>query len=186
MVKKLNFILLAVIIFISIYLIFNGYMVGAFASQENFEVYIKQYGLLAPLIFILFQIVQVLVPLIPSFIGYAGGVALFGMWEGFFYNYIGITLGSILAFLLARRLGRNFVTSVVDETSYSKYMNWINKKKSFPIALFIVILLPFAPDDILCYLSGLTKISFRKFTWIIIFAKPWCILGYCLIFSGII
>lgn len=161
-------------------------MAGAFISKENFELYIKQYGFLAPLIFILFQVVQVIVPIIPSFIGYAGGVALFGVWKGFFYNYLGISLGSILAFFLARRLGLKFVTSVVNENSYGKYVNWISEKKSFSIALFLMILIPFAPDDILCYLSGLTKMSFYKFTWIIIFAKPWCILGYCFIFSGII
>ena len=87
-------------------------------------------------------------------------------------------------FKLKKLLIKHKKTSV--KCCIQNFKKYLCKKKSFPIALFIVILLPFAPDDILCYLSGLTKISFRKFTWIIIFAKPWCILGYCLIFSGII
>ncbi|WP_225353487.1 VTT domain-containing protein [Lacticaseibacillus thailandensis] len=42
----------------------------------------------------------------------------------------------------------------------------------------MAILLPVAPDDFLCMLAGLTKMSLRKFVWIIVLCKPWTILAY--------
>nr|WP_263848867.1 hypothetical protein [Lacticaseibacillus thailandensis] len=39
-------------------------------------------------------------------------------------------------------------------------------------------MLPVAPDDFLCMLAGLTKMSLRKFVWIIVLCKPWTILAY--------
>ena len=47
-------------------------------------------------------------------------------------------------------------------------------------------LLPLAPDDFLCYFSGLTGMSAKRFTWIIVLGKPWCILAYSLFFAYLI
>ena len=52
--------------------------------------------------------------------------------------------------------------------------------------LFVVTLLPLFPDDFFCYFSGLTPMRARRFIWIILLGKPWCILGYSLIFGGIL
>lgn len=156
----------------------GGYLQDAFRSGDAFTIYIKQFGIMAPIVFIAFQAIQVIIPIIPSFLGYACGTALFGIWGGFACNYAGICIGSLLAFLLARKYGTVFVKSIIKEKNYDKCVAWINKKKSFPIALFAAILLPLAPDDALCYLSGLTKLKFSNFTWIILLGKPWCILAY--------
>lgn len=183
-VKLSGYAILLLIAVFTAFLIFRGYHTHAFQSKEAFKNYISQYGALAPLALVLFQVVQVVVPIIPSFLGYAAGVALFGIWGGFFYNYLGIALGSLLAFLLSRYLGVHFIKTIIKEESYNKCTAWLESKKSFSLALFGAILLPFAPDDILCYLAGLTKMSFQKFTAIIVIGKPWCILGYCLAFGG--
>lgn len=61
----------------------------------------------------------------------------------------------------------------------------MEKSKSYERFLFIATLLPLFPDDFLCYLSGLLKMDSRKFIWIIILGKPWCILVYSLVFGKI-
>ncbi len=40
-------------------------------------------------------------------------------------------------------------------------------------------------DDFTCYFSGLMKMDAKKFIWIIILGKPWCILAYSIIFGMI-
>lgn len=185
-IKIVNYGIVILLLVLSTYIFLDGYTNNAFMNAVNFRTYISNYGLFAPIIFILFQIIQVIIPIIPSFLGYAGGVAMFGILQGFLYNYIGIALGSLFAFILARKYGKKFVKLIVKEHTYKKCTKWLEKNKSFPFALFLAILLPLAPDDVLCYLSGLTKMSFAKFSWIIFIAKPWCILMYCLAVGGIL
>lgn len=169
-------------VFIGVFML-NGYMNGKFKSVETFETYISSFGFMAPAVFVFIQAVQVVIPVVPGFVGCAAGAVMFGTGMGFVYNYVGICAGSIIAFWLARRFGTSFVKRVVAEDKYDKYTKWISEKKCFTVVLWLTILLPLAPDDVFCYLSGLTKMSGKKFTGIILAAKPWCILAYSLFFG---
>ena len=75
---------------------------------------------------------------------------------------------------------------MVSIEKYERLTNWVNRKNSYTVILFLAILLPLAPDDYLCYFSGLSSMSFRKFSAIILVAKPWCILFYSLLFARMI
>ena len=69
------------------------------------------------------------------------------------------------------------------EKQYIKWSDKIEKSKSYDKFLFVATLLPLFPDDFLCYFSGLIKMSSKKFIWIIILGKPWCILAYSIMFG---
>lgn len=182
-VKRILIGLLIVLSVLSVGFLLKGWMDGHFDSPETMRAYIESFGLLGPVVLALFQMFQVVLPVLPGMVGCAVGAALFGTVGGFICNYIGITAGSLLAFWLARRYGIQIVTMMIPEKKCEHYMEWIATKKSFILLLWLSILLPLAPDDFLCYFSGLTKMSFRKFAWIIIAAKPWCILAYSIFFE---
>ena len=74
-----------------------------FDSVEALQNYMKGFGLAAPLILLIFQAVQVVVPVLPGYLGCAAGAVAFGSMTGFWCNYIGISLGSIIAYFLARK-----------------------------------------------------------------------------------
>lgn len=170
---------------LTVFIIFvlKSYFDGDFSSVDTFKQYILGFGAWSPVILIAVQLVQVVIPLLPSAFGCAAGSMLFGAFGGFLCNYIGICAGSIIAFFIARRLGTQVVQKLVGEKNYHKYLDWIGKRKNFTLTLFLAILLPLAPDDILCFLSGLTGISCKKFIAIILIAKPWCILIYSIFFA---
>lgn len=161
----------------------KGFLEGQFESVETFQKYIGRYGLFAPIVLALIQMLQVVLPVLPGFLGCAAGAAMFGSVVGFWCNYIGISAGSVIAFFLAKWLGDNLVSLMVSKEKYYSLVKWINKKKSYTLILFLSILLPLAPDDFLCYFSGLAGMSSRKFVWIILLAKPWCILFYSIFFG---
>ncbi|WP_443129984.1 TVP38/TMEM64 family protein [Gracilibacillus sp. D59] len=142
-----------------------------FYSEKALESFLAPYGIWAPLLFIVFQLVQVVFPIVPGGIGCLGGILIFGPIMGLLYNYIGICLGSIAAFLIAKKYGRSVITLLFKEKLREKYQNWVGHKK-FPILFGIAIFMPIAPDDFLCYLAGTTKMSFNKFTAIILIGKP--------------
>lgn len=156
---------------------------GEFSSVETFQKYICKYGSFGPFVLTAFQAIQVIIPVLPGFLGCIAGSIMFGPAVGFWCNYIGIGGGSIIAFLLARRFGRPLVEVLFPSGKYDKWSGWISKSKSYTAFLFMAMLLPLFPDDYLCYLTGVSRMATRKFVWIIILGKPWCILAYSLGFS---
>lgn len=136
--------------------------------------------------FILIQMVQVVVPIIPGGITCAVGVVIFGPWYGLLYNYIGIVVGSGINFYLARRYGQCLVKFFVKEETYDKYITWLDKGKKFDKFFALAIFFPCAPDDVLCMIAGLTKMSWKKFSAIILLGKPASIAAYsmALIYAG--
>ena len=179
-------ILLILLVLLSGVFLLQGYLEGRFDSAESLQQYIGSFGPLGPLVLVVVQAIQVIVPVLPGFLGCAVGAAMFGPWGGFWCNYIGISAGSIISFLLARRFGVELVRHMVPEKKYQTWTTWVNSKKSYTIVLFLAILLPLAPDDILCYFSGLTGMPVKRFTWIILLGKPWCIFAYSLFFGDFI
>lgn len=164
----------------------QGYLGGHFSSAEQLQAYMKRFGVFAPVILTVIQAIQVIIPVLPGWLGCVVGAGMFGAAGGFWCNYIGISAGSIISFLLAKRYGVELVRKMVPMEKYQKLVDWVNTKKSYTLILFLAILLPLAPDDFLCWFSGLTGMASRRFIWLIIAAKPWCILFYSLIFGHII
>ena len=159
---------------------------GYFKSVESLRSYLAGFGAMGPLVLTMIQALQVVLPVLPGFLGCIVGAMMFGAAGSFWINYIGISIGSIAAYWLARVFGIRLVKQMIPLEKYEKLTEWVNNRKSYTVVLFLAILLPLAPDDFFCYFSGLTEMDSRKFTWIIILAKPWCILFYSLFFTHLL
>ncbi len=152
--------------------------------MDTLQKYIAGFGLMAPVILTAIQAAQVVLPILPGFLGCVVGAVMFGCMGGFWCNYIGISVGSIIAFLLARRYGQGLVSRMFPGKRYEKWADWAAKSKSYTGILFLGMVLPLFPDDYFCYFTGVTNMSVRKFVTIIVLGKPWCIFVYSLIFSN--
>ncbi len=182
MCKKIK--IWAIIGFIAIiFLVLKMVFDQKFDSVESLQNYMKGFGIAAPLVLTLFQALQVVVPVLPGYLGCAAGAVAFGSMTGFWCNYIGISAGSIVAYFLARRYGMDIVLAMFPKKQYETWSSRIEKSRSYGWFLFIATLLPLFPDDFLCYFSGLIKMNSKKFIWIIILGKPWCILAYSVAFG---
>ena len=140
---------------------------------------IKSYGLIAPLIFLLIQIVQVVFPVIPGGASCLVGVLAFGPIEGFIYNYVGLTLGSIVSFFLSRNFGLPLINKLFQKETVDKYLGYVRTKK-FEKIFFLGIFLPGTPDDLLCYIAGISGLTFFRFLFIILIGKPFTLIFYSL------
>lgn len=182
--RGITAIVLLVILVISAVLL-KMYFNGKIDSVESLQEYIKSFGIMGPVVLTLIQAAQVVVPILPGFLGCAVGATMFGPVGGFFCNYIGICAGSIISYFLARKFGLDIVLLMFSEKHFEKWNKRIQKNKSYDMFLFIATLLPLFPDDFLCYFSGLIDMNKKKFIWIILLGKPWCILAYSIIFGMI-
>ena len=181
--KKIRVLALAVMILLAMLLI-RQVMPHKFSSVEDVQACMDSFGIMAPVVLTLFQAFQVVVPVVPGYLGCAAGAVMFGTGVGFVCNYIGISGGSIIAFFLARKYGLDIVLTMFSEKQYEKWKNRIeHSEKSYERLLFMGTLLPMFPDDFLCYFSGLIRMDAKRFIWIIILGKPWCILAYSVVFG---
>lgn len=163
-----------------------GYKTGIFTSFDTLRTFINQTGVWGPLLFILIQIIQVVIPILPGGISCAYGVLLFGAAYGFIYNYAGIVLGSVIAFLLSRQLGRAFIRKITPDKIYQKYIGWLDKSDWFEKLFALGIFLPGAPDDLLCMLAGVSGMKLKKFIIILVLCKPGALFLYSMGLSSAI
>jgi uncharacterized membrane protein YdjX (TVP38/TMEM64 family) len=133
---------------------YGAWLTDPFALRE----WIRGYGPFAPLVFVGLQAAQVILAPIPGqVLGLASGF-LFGTFWGTVYSLIGATLGTIVAVALARRLGRRYVETIFSAETIVQF-DAITEEDG-PLALFLAFLLPGLPDDVICFLAGLTEIDY--------------------------
>lgn len=115
--------------------------------------------LAARLIYVLFYIIGTVVLLPGTVLSFAGAV-LFGPWEGTLYTWIGATIGAVLAFFLAKALGRDFV----DRLLKGKFQAFDERiRDNGFMGLLILRLIPLFPFNGINFGSGLTSIRFRDY-----------------------
>lgn len=158
-----------------------GWRAGIFASVDALRAFLGRMGIWAPAALLLVQIIQIIIPVIPGGITCAAGVLAFGPVYGFLCNYVGIVLGSYIAFALARRLGLPLIRSIASEKALARYAGWLEKEQALFDKLFaLAIFLPFMPDDVLCMLAGVSGMKTRTFWFILLLCKIPFLLPYSL------
>lgn len=131
-------------------------------SKEEIRDIIAGFGGWGPFVFIGASFLQVTFIPIPGIIIILAGNLLFGPVLGILYSTIGMILGAIVAFALGRWLGRPFVDWVVgDKQEVENYLERLKGKEN--VLFFFMFLLPFFPDDALCSVAGITKMTWPVF-----------------------
>lgn len=165
-------------VLLTVWAFYWAYQNQLFTSTEALNQYLSSMGAAAPLGFIAIQIIQTVIPIIPGAVTVPMGAIIFGPAYGLFLNVFAIIIGSVLNFVLARRYGQPFVERIIGEKKFSKAISWLDKDDKFEKWFTFAMFFPFSPDDILCYIAGLSKLSFKKYFLIILFGKPVSIFLY--------
>jgi uncharacterized membrane protein YdjX (TVP38/TMEM64 family) len=151
--KYILFLLVAVILIAPFFFVVNISDVFLKYMGDNYAV--------SSLVYIFALILSVVVApfTMPLFL-IAGGI--FGSLAASLYNIIGWSVGAIIAFLLARFLGRPVLSKFVSLKSIDKYEKKIPEKLEF---FGVVLLRMVLPVDLLSYALGFfSKISFFNYT----------------------
>jgi uncharacterized membrane protein YdjX (TVP38/TMEM64 family) len=150
--------------FVGLYLFVREY--AAFVTDaEALRTWLRQFGVLAPLVFVAIQALQVIVAPIPGQVVALVAGYLFGSFWGTVYSVTGVLIGSAIAFSLAKRYGRSFVVDVLHEDVVARFDEFVDTV-GVP-GLFAFVIIPGLPDDAICFLSGLTKWRLRTFMAVI-------------------
>jgi uncharacterized membrane protein YdjX (TVP38/TMEM64 family) len=127
-----------------------------FRDQGQLSAVVASWGRWAPLVTITLHVLQVLTAPIPGTAIDAVNGLLFGPWLGTLYSMIGLMIGSTIVMALTRRFGRPIVERFVDPAAIVRIDRLVERRGS--LVIFLIWLLPFLPDDAVCFLAGLTPI----------------------------
>ncbi len=132
------------------------------SSPEKLQSFVSENGVFAVPLYLLLQVLQVVVALIPGEALEIGAGAAFGWFWGLILAEIGVSLGTIVIFLVSRKLGRRFVDALVGEKKL-KIFDKLNGHPRRDSVIFLVFLIPGLPKDLLTYAAAFFDISMWKF-----------------------
>jgi uncharacterized membrane protein YdjX (TVP38/TMEM64 family) len=147
-----------ILIILATYLFIHFDLYTFFADKNKIITFIHSYPY-DEVVFIALQIMQVVAAPIPGEVtGLIGGY-IYGPVLGTAYSTIGLTVGSWLAFVLARFFGLPLVEKTVKPDILAKYDYFLEHRGLF--VTFLLFLIPGFPKDYLCYILGLS----HMITW---------------------
>ena len=142
-------------------------------SSAELRAWIEELGPLAPIAFVLLNIVQIIVAPIPGYPVQVLGGLLFGLVPGSIYTVGGMVIGGTLAAWLGRRLGRPWLERRMGP---EKLRHWSEMARinSFWI-WWLILLIPLG--DVPYFLAGLSRIRLTAFALAILASRgPFTIL----------
>ncbi len=150
------------------------------AMQE----FIKSTGAWGMIVFVLIQFLQATFVPIPSIITTIAGSLLFGPTVAMILSLIGIFAASFFSFFVGRFCGERVVSWIASKEVFEKYSSILYNKGKY--TFFLMQIFPFFPDDILCFIAGTTKMSWKFFSITMLISRPIAIIPTCYLGGGTI
>src|SRR3989344_2940121 len=150
-----------IILMIASAIFFSNYI-----NQESLQELVERSGQLGIITYFLIEVFYVtFTPLLNTFVLIASGY-LFGGHLGFTINFLSTAVGLLLIVFLVKKYGRPLLQKIVSQKFY-EHFDKITQKVG-PLALLIVYVLPFTPDDELTYIVAAGPIGFKRFILLVV------------------
>lgn len=139
-----------------------------FSSVDALRDFVGGFGPWAPVVFVILQTVQVVVAPVPGGVAVVVGTLLFGVWGGLGLSLLGSLIGSTILFACVRRWGRPLAVRLFGPDRVAAYTDRLDRDGRL---LFLIMLTPLLPDDMVVGLAGLSAVSFRRFLVIVVLGR---------------
>ena len=129
--------------------------------MQNF---IEQFGVYAPIIFLLLASILPILLFPPGIFSVIGGL-LFGFKLGAVLTITAAIIYTNIMFLISRYFARNKIENFLEKRLTLKQFNRIFGLNDNKLATFLIIcrLIPILPNSVVSYSYGLTRISFKHY-----------------------
>lgn len=119
--------------------------------------YFDELGMWAPLVYVLFVVVEVVIAPLPGLLLYAPGGMIFGPAVGGTLSLLGNTLGAGLACLMTRSWGDRWLGKWIARESLEPLQTLLERRGGWIILLLRVN--PLTSSDMVSYAAGFSRIS---------------------------
>lgn len=145
--------------FVSVKYLFPIYHLAETGTSADIT---EQFGIFAPLWFVLLIALQIVIAFIPGGPLEMTAGALFGGWLGTILTIAGVLLGDIAVYCLVKRFGRSLVNFFISEEKIKK-LSVLEDEKKLTFWVFLLFLIPGIPKDVLTYIIPLTRMPSGQF-----------------------
>ncbi|WP_027086036.1 TVP38/TMEM64 family protein [Cohnella panacarvi] len=139
-------------------------------TLDDIESLLHRYSELGPLPGILLPLLEAFLPILPLVVFVVANASAYGMWLGFLYSWVGVSLGSLLVFMIARKLSVRYGERIRRRfPKAGKFFDFVERKGFTPI--FLLACFPFSPSVIVNIAAGLSKIPLHTFLTAVLLGK---------------
>lgn len=131
-------------------------------SIDNLQAFIHSKGIWGPIVFFLLYAVTSIIIFPGALLSTTSG-AIWGPFVGTLYTVCAATISSVIPFLIARYLGRSFITKLVRGSKIEVCDRFLTQKGFLSIVLLRLI--PIFPWDVINYGAGLCSFSFHHYVF---------------------
>lgn len=165
MVVVLGLILVALTVFVSLGILMP--LLSSLEDPEGFRRWADEKGVFSRLVVIGLLALKVIIPLIPGRPLEIGAGYTFGVFEGTILCLTGAVVGSLVVFLLVRKVGIKVLDLFYPREKLLS-LNFLKDEKRLEVWVFFIMFVPGTPKDFFSYFVGLTNIKLS--TWLLISA----------------
>ncbi len=139
-------------------------------SYEYWELMLNEIRSLGMFAGVGLAMLEAFFPPLPLVVFVTINITAFGFGLGYFYSWLGSSVGSIIVFLLIKKYGqKRFQQRIAKNEKIYNIFHWIKEKGFIPI--FFLLTFPFTPSIIVCGLAALAGTRNREYFSALILGK---------------
>ncbi|MGF7049480.1 putative membrane protein YdjX (TVP38/TMEM64 family) [Paenibacillus sp. DS2015] len=139
-------------------------------TEENIKEILDRYRDFGPLPGILLTFMKSFIPPLPTFVIVGVNAAVYGLWLGFLYSWIGMICGCLVTFMVVRKVASTpYLQKWAQKPKVQKSMIWI-RRNAFSY-VFLLSIFPVGPFVVINIASGVAGMRLRSFFIAVFFGK---------------
>ncbi|MFK7692412.1 TVP38/TMEM64 family protein [Paenibacillus sp. HJGM_3] len=142
----------------------------SYMTEERLRDVLDQFRSFGPLPGIALTFLKSFIPPLPTLLIVGVNAAVYGLWLGFLYSWIGMVAGCLVTFLVVRRVSEHrYLRRWAEKPKVQKSMRWI-RRNAFSY-VFLLSLFPVGPFVIINIAAGLARMPLRSFLLAVLVGK---------------
>lgn len=137
-------------------------LLSQFRNIEALNTFLDRYKMAGGFIYVGLQILQIMIPVIPGQALQLAAGYMYHFFPGLFLSLLGIGLGTVISFTIARVLGHDAMVLLFGQERVQTFVRRLNSKRAYLI-IFLLYLMPGFPKDFICFAAGVSEIRLVPF-----------------------
>ncbi len=129
-------------------------------DQDRIQRWVKQFGLLGPIVLIFAMTVQMFMLIVPNILLFIISIICYGPVWGALISLIGVTASSTLGYFIGKKLGPRAIDRFVSQNTQDKMSIFIERYGAKAIA---IMRLSSLSSDALGFVAGILEMSYKKY-----------------------
>jgi uncharacterized membrane protein YdjX (TVP38/TMEM64 family) len=150
--------------------------IQSYFTEDALMDLLEKYRSYGPFPGIFLTFMKSFIPPLPTILIIGVNAAVYGLWLGFLYSWIGIVSGCLVTFLIVRKIaGHPYLVRWAQKPKVQKSMLWV-RRNAFSY-VFLLSLFPVGPFVVINMAAGMARMRLRSFLIAIFFGKAIMVLS---------